>query len=60
MRLCLRPPWVIPERLEEIQIMEKTLQFLTANSIEKNDMIALKKFQDKFGLVDKFQDVMAI
>ena len=23
MRLCLRPPWVIPERTEEIKVLEK-------------------------------------
>ena len=28
MRLCLRYPWIFPERTEEIQILEKTLEFV--------------------------------
>ena len=58
MRLCLRPPWIIPERMEEIQILEKTLEFVVGNSIERRDLKLLKEYQEKFGLLDKLRDII--
>ena len=40
MRLCLRPPWIFPERTEEIEILEKTLPFVLQNSIKKKDILS--------------------
>ena len=58
MRLCLRSPWVFPERTEEIQILEKTLEFVVGNSIERRDFELLKNYMVKFGLMDKLRDVI--
>ena len=58
MRLCLRPPWIFPERTEEIQILEKTLEFVVKNTIEEKDLELLKKYQEKFGLMDKLRDII--
>ena len=54
MSLCLRPPWIFPERTEEIQILEKALEFVVKNSIEKKDMNSLKNYQENL----KFHDVI--
>ena len=43
MRLCLKYPWIFPERTEEIQILEKTLAFVVGNSMERSDFHLLKK-----------------
>ena len=58
MRLCLRPTWIIPERTEEILILEKTLSFVVGNSIERRDLKLLKEYQEKFGLLDKLRDII--
>ena len=58
MRLCLRYPWIFPERTEEIQILEKTLEFVVGNSIERRDLELLKEYQEKFGLLDKLRDII--
>ena len=58
MRLCLRPPWIIPERTEEIVVLEKMLEFVVENTIEEKDIVALKEYQEEFGLVDKLRDVV--
>ena len=47
MRLCLRYPWIFPERTEEIQILEKTFEFVVGNSIERRDLELLKEYQEK-------------
>ena len=58
MRLCLKPPWIFPERTEEIQILEKTLAFVVGNSIERRDFELLKNYQEKFGMLDKLRDII--
>ena len=58
MRLCLRYSWIFPERTEEIQILEKTLEFVVGNSIERRDHKLLKEYQEKFGLLDKLHDII--
>ena len=58
MRLCLKYPWIFPERTEEIQILEKTLAFVVGNSIERRDFDLLKNYQQKFGLLDKLRDII--
>ena len=58
MRLCLRPPWIFPERIEEIQILEKMLEFVVENTIEEKDPELLKKYQEKFGLMDELRDII--
>ena len=58
MRLCLRYPWIFPERTEEIQILEKTLEFVVGNSIERRDLELLKEYKEIFGLLDKLRDVI--
>ena len=58
MRLWVRPPWIIPERTEDIQFLEKTVKFLQENTVENNDKVALKDYQEKFGLLDKFHEVL--
>ena len=58
MRLCLRPPWIFPEGMEEIQILEKTLEFVVKNRIEERDLELLKNYQERFGLLDKLCDVI--
>ena len=59
MRLCLRPPWIFPERTEEFEVLKKTLEFVTNEPpIEKKDMTMLKNYQDKFGLVDNFCEII--
>ena len=58
MRLCLRPPWIFPERTEEIQILEKTVEFVVKNRIEERDLELLKEYQEKFGLLDKLRDII--
>ena len=58
MRLCLRYPWIFPERTEEIEVLEKTLAFVVKEQpIERKDKIALKNYQTKFGLIEKFQNL---
>ena len=58
MRLCLRPPWIFPERTEKIEVLEKTLAFVVKEQpIERKDKIALKNYQTKFGLIEKFQNL---
>ena len=58
MRLCLRYPWIFPERTEEIEVLEKTLAFVVKEQpIERKDKIALKYYQTKFGLIEKFQNL---
>ena len=47
MRLCLRPPWIFPERTEEIQILEKTVEFVVKNRIEERDLQLLKELYGK-------------
>ena len=58
MRLCLKPPWIFPERTEEIQILEKTLEFLIKNRIEERDLELLKNYEQRFGLLDKLRDII--
>ena len=58
MRLCLKYPWIFPERTEEIQILEKMLEFVVKNTIEKKDKTALCRYHEKFGLVDKLRDIV--
>ena len=58
MRLCLRPPWIFPERTEEIKILEKTLEFVVKNTIEEKDLELLKKYQEKIGLMDELCDTI--
>ena len=58
MRLCLRPPWIFPERTNEIQILEQTLAFVVGNSIERRDFELLKEYQEKFGMLDKLRDII--
>ena len=58
MRLCLRYPWIIPGRTEEIQILEKTLAFVVGKSIERRDFELLKEYMTKFGLMDKLRDII--
>ena len=58
MRLCLRPPWIFPERTKEIQILEQTLAFVVGNSIERRDFELLKNYEQRFGLMDKLRDVI--
>ena len=58
MRLCLRYPWIFPERTDEIKVLEKTLEFVVNSSIEKRDLESLKNYISKFGLMDKLRDVV--
>ena len=58
MRLCLRYPWIFPQRTEEIQILEKTLECVVKNRIEERDLELLKEYQEKFGLLDKLRDII--
>ena len=58
MRLCLRSPWIFPERTEEIQILEKTLEFVVKNRIDERDFELLNKYQQRFGMLDKLRDVI--
>ena len=58
MRLCLRPPWIFLERTDQIQILEKTLEFVVKNRIEERDLELLKEYMAKFGLIDKLRDVI--
>ena len=58
MRLCLRSPWIFPERTDEIQILEQTLAFVIKNRIEERDLELLKEYMAKFGLMDKLRDVI--
>ena len=58
MRLCLKYPWIFPERTEEIQILEKTLEFVIKNRIEERDLELLKKYEQRFGLLDKLRDII--
>ena len=58
MRLCLRYPWIFPERTEEIQILEKTLEFVVNNSIEERDFELLKNYQKSLGLIDKLRNII--
>ena len=58
MRLCLKYPWVFPERTEEIQILEQTLAFVVGNSIERRDLELLKEYQQRFGMLDKLRDII--
>ena len=58
MRLCLKYPWIFPERTEEIQILEQTLAFVVGKSIERRDFELLKEYMTKFGLMDKLRDVI--
>ena len=58
MRLCLKYPWIFPERTEEIQILEKTLEFVVKNRIEERDFELLKNYQERFGLLDKLRDII--
>ena len=58
MRLCLRPPWIFLERTDQIQILEKTLEFVVKNRIEERDLELLKEYMAKFGLIDKLRDLI--
>jgi hypothetical protein len=58
MRLCLRPPWIFPERTEEFKVLEKTLEFVVKNSIEKRNIDVLGEYQKRFGLMDKFREIL--
>ena len=58
MRLCLKYPWIFPERKEEIQILEQTLAFVVGKSIERRDFELLKEYIAKFGMLDKLRDII--
>ena len=58
MRLCLKPPWIFPERTEEIQILEKTVEFVIKNRIEERDLELLKEYEQRFGMLDKLRDII--
>ena len=58
MRLCLRYPWIFPERTDQIQILEQTLAFVVGNSIERRDFELLKNYEQRFGMLDKLRDVI--
>ena len=58
MRLCMRYPWIFPERTEEIQILEQTLAFAVGNSIERRDFELLKNYEQRFGMLDKLRNII--
>ena len=58
MRICLRPPWIFPERTDQIQTLEQTLAFVVGNSIERRDFELLKNYEQRFGMLDKLRDII--
>ena len=58
MRLCLRYPWIFPERTEEIKTLETMLKFVIKNVIEKSNITLLREYQENFGMLDDLRNVM--
>ena len=58
MRLCLRYPWIFPERTEEIKTLETMLKFVIKNVIEKSNITSLREYQENFGMLDDLRNVM--
>ena len=58
MRLCLRYPWIFPEKTEEIKTLETMLKFVIKNVIEKSNITLLREYQENFGMLDDLRNVM--
>ena len=58
MRLCLKYPWIFQKKLKEFNYWKKTLAFVVKNRIEERDFELLKNYQARFGLLDKFRDII--